>query len=561
MTTSGSRAAWLVRRAFLFVLFVALALTGLWSAHALADTAAAQVPTSSSSSTSSTTASTSAATSSSSTTVQATTSTSSTTVQATTSTSSTTVQATTATATASATTTSASTTSTQSEPSNSSKKDSDRDKDSDKQGPAEKESERSSKKEAQRDAGKGSSSKDSKDSDKKGSAEKASEKWSKKEAKKDSGKGSSSKHSERKGSSAPVSENDGQWTDAAKAAKESKEEKASQQASLPASTSGGATTSASANAPASAPANAPASRSDAGGSSSETPAAVASQSQAGEAVQAVASSPSAETEARSSSDTSRADDAAAVRSELSLYGATAASREPTTSGAQPTMRTLRASPARFANRPGPGRRQGTVLTFHLSAPARLEFTVLGRAPECRRLGMFARKGRAGINRIRFLGRLRGRPLSPGRYTIMPEAVRGRRHYVLASVTVVVVSPERRLSLAAERRPVKAECRSHENGSTGAPAAPWEATGASEAATSQRTGGVERSGVAAVSKTKRLLTSPTDDRLAGLPVPSGIIPDEPPALRVIGLLALGALALAMLFLLVLVLRFAARTWNP
>jgi hypothetical protein len=180
--------------------------------------------------------------------------------------------------------------------------------------------------------------------------------------------------------------------------------------------------------------------------------------------------------------------------------------------------------------------------------------------------MFARKGRIGTNRIRFLGRLHGRALAPGRYTIMPEAVRGRRHHVLASVTIVILSPERRLSPAAEQRPVRAECRSDATGRAGAVAArafgsivPFDPS--RERAGYRPANGVEQSGVAGASHTKRLLTSPTD-RPVGLAVPAGVAQEDAPVPSlVLGLLGLAALSVGLLLLLTLVLGFVRSTWNP
>jgi hypothetical protein len=214
-----------------------------------------------------------------------------------------------------------------------------------------------------------------------------------------------------------------------------------------------------------------------------------------------------------------------------------------------------------------------MLTFELSAPARLQFTILSSAPECRRLGMFARKGRIGTNRIQFLGRLHGRALAPGRYTIVPEAVRGRRHHVLATVTIVILSPERRLSPTAVRRPVRAECTSHATGRVGALAELSESSGFSLASivpfdpSRNRSGngpanGVEQSGVAGASQTKRLLTSPKDGPVGRLAVPAGVAQDDAPVPPlVLGLLGLAALSFGLLLLLALVLRFMRSTWNP
>lgn len=66
----------------------------------------------------------------------------------------------------------------------------------------------------------------------------------------------------------------------------------------------------------------------------------------------------------------------------------------------------------------PGRRQGTGIRARCVPQTRRNRT----APRCRRIvtlrGSFTVAGRAGPNRIRFSGRLRGRKLAPGYYTLV-----------------------------------------------------------------------------------------------------------------------------------------------
>src|SRR4029453_19328012 len=71
-----------------------------------------------------------------------------------------------------------------------------------------------------------------------------------------------------------------------------------------------------------------------------------------------------------------------------------------------------------------GVRSAVSLRFVLSSPARVRFLVIGPAPSCRVAGRFVLAGHRGLNRIAFRGRVRGRLLGPGTYTIVPQPVAG-----------------------------------------------------------------------------------------------------------------------------------------
>lgn len=75
------------------------------------------------------------------------------------------------------------------------------------------------------------------------------------------------------------------------------------------------------------------------------------------------------------------------------------------------------------------------MTFVLPAAARVVFTVNQVSPACVGIGHFAVKGHAGLNRVRFAGRVRGKMLGPGTYRISARTAAGR---VLRRVTLVVV---------------------------------------------------------------------------------------------------------------------------
>ena len=106
-------------------------------------------------------------------------------------------------------------------------------------------------------------------------------------------------------------------------------------------------------------------------------------------------------------------------------------------------RNVRPVPARFAIK---GRRaRSTVLVFWLSRPGRVEFVVL-RAGSCRRIGAFGARGHRGVNRVRFGGRLEGRRLGPGTYTIAPLVYRSDSVTELERVSIQILRPGAKVPL-------------------------------------------------------------------------------------------------------------------
>ena len=91
--------------------------------------------------------------------------------------------------------------------------------------------------------------------------------------------------------------------------------------------------------------------------------------------------------------------------------------------------TLRLQPGRFrALRSGPAiQRRGARLEFSLTKAARVRFTVeriVRGQPRPVRGGRFSVAGRAGLNRLRFSGRVGGRALASGRYQLSAVASAG-----------------------------------------------------------------------------------------------------------------------------------------
>jgi hypothetical protein len=76
---------------------------------------------------------------------------------------------------------------------------------------------------------------------------------------------------------------------------------------------------------------------------------------------------------------------------------------------------------------------GTVVVFTLHRSMLLRVTVVRVFPTCEVLGTFRVRGRAGVNRLPFHGRLHGRPLANGTYRLLI----GARRTPSAETTIVV----------------------------------------------------------------------------------------------------------------------------
>jgi hypothetical protein len=98
----------------------------------------------------------------------------------------------------------------------------------------------------------------------------------------------------------------------------------------------------------------------------------------------------------------------------------------------------------WISRFGPRSRKLTILRFVLSKAALVEFVVIRVAPDCRQVARFRVKGHAGTNRVRFRGRINGRPLRPGTYVIRGRTLPARR--ALTETKLVIF----------KRRPLPAE---------------------------------------------------------------------------------------------------------
>jgi hypothetical protein len=237
---------------------------------------------------------------------------------------------------------------------------------------------------------------------------------------------------------------------------------------------------------------------------------------------------------------------------------------------------VRPVPARFENR-GPNRRS-TVLVFWLDRPARVVFTVLDVSAGCRAVGSFAYRGRAGVNRVRYRGRVDGKPLPAGRYTLVPRVYRGSRVTQLERVTIQILRPGAKVPLWRRTALVTADCRGNRlagvydsagfgsrfAGSTSAFAGGGSSQDdAATAGGTGRRGGVK--GAAATNPPNEhgppIEQDPGDDVGEGLALPSPFSNggDGPPPL--VAAAVLSGLGLAIMMLIVLLVRYVRGSWNP
>ena len=82
------------------------------------------------------------------------------------------------------------------------------------------------------------------------------------------------------------------------------------------------------------------------------------------------------------------------------------------------------------------RNGATTIVFRLAKASVVRFTIVRVYPTCERVGSFRVRAHAGVNRVKFRGRLRGRPLEEGTYRLLVRA-RGAAADAAALKLVVV----------------------------------------------------------------------------------------------------------------------------
>jgi hypothetical protein len=78
----------------------------------------------------------------------------------------------------------------------------------------------------------------------------------------------------------------------------------------------------------------------------------------------------------------------------------------------------------------------------VTRPAVLRITVFRVYPSCERIGSFRVRVRAGVNRVRFRGRIRGRALAPGGYRLVVRARGAKRDAAAIPIVIARGSPTR-----------------------------------------------------------------------------------------------------------------------
>ena len=192
-----------------------------------------------------------------------------------------------------------------------------------------------------------------------------------------------------------------------------------------------------------------------------------------------------------------------------------------------------------------------MIRFRLRRAARVELVVRADGSPCVVVGRRRVRGHSGVNQVPFDGRLHGRPLAPGRYTITVVVVRGGRRARVGTVGVEVVSSGRRLTRSQQTAPVATSCP----GASGPSAA---ATTLIALAAPLATGGITSEARTHGKRTPSPGTLGPSLRPPRLP---RAVADAGGGFAWAGALVYAAIGLAGAVMLVQVARFFRGSWNP
>lgn len=190
----------------------------------------------------------------------------------------------------------------------------------------------------------------------------------------------------------------------------------------------------------------------------------------------------------------------------------------------------------------PNRRNGgTAVVFSLTRRALVRFTIVRVYPSCERVGTFSVRAHRGLNRVRFRGRFRGRPLPEGTYRLLvhPDG----RSAAAAAVTVVVVYGQ---TSAAEVRRAR-------NANACSPAEAREIVGAASGHDESPTGAAgEQKRASVIDRVAGAVKGVTKNaRKVTATVGAAVQPDDPLSnpfvLAIVGLLTLSSALLGTLVL--------------
>jgi hypothetical protein len=208
---------------------------------------------------------------------------------------------------------------------------------------------------------------------------------------------------------------------------------------------------------------------------------------------------------------------------------TAVSRRSVDRAAAPRPRVVQLVIARpWIARLGPTAQRQTILLFRLSRSAMVELTFIRIAPDCRVVGRLRVGGHAGLNRMRFRGRIGRRVLSPGTYRVTARTLRPRGARQMQVRLVIVGEPNPPPGMIAAARAANA-CA----------AGPRDQESATVAAAGPTTGGPDR----VAPESKPIFTRAVGVLGARFTRAVELVQAVPPFLFVILALAIALLALA------------------
>lgn len=98
-----------------------------------------------------------------------------------------------------------------------------------------------------------------------------------------------------------------------------------------------------------------------------------------------------------------------------------------------------------------------MIRFRLRKPGKVELVVRAEGSACTVVGRKHVRGHSGRNRVPFNGRVNGRPLAPGKYTVTVVVVRGGHRTQIGTLAVEVVPSGRHLTHAEQTAPVTTSC--------------------------------------------------------------------------------------------------------
>jgi hypothetical protein len=190
-----------------------------------------------------------------------------------------------------------------------------------------------------------------------------------------------------------------------------------------------------------------------------------------------------------------------------------------------------------------------VIRFRLRKPGKVELVVRAAGSACTVVGRKRVRGHAGRNRVPFNGRLNGRRLAAGKYTITVGVVRGGHRTQVGTLAVEIVPSGRHLSRAEQTAPVTTDCsRAASPSILAALAAPFvDGSGGASDSHARSTSKLPPAALGASFEPPKLpqLVTPPGERTFGWA----------------GALLYAALGIAGVTMLVQVGRFLRGSWNP